>query len=109
MSDITDRILKYGCSNHGCVIEPVVGMGTNAICKCVDEFAETRSGRARLRQLLAERQQWKADAERLREAIRRNCEDCEIEHQYKETVGCTVCRDFAEAIAAHDELVKKYA
>lgn len=23
-----------GCSNHGCVIRPVVGMGTNSICQC---------------------------------------------------------------------------
>ena len=100
MSDITDRILKYGCSNHGCVIEPVVGMGTNAICKCVDEFAETRSGRARLRQLLAERQQWKADALRLYEALENH------DGNYK--LSKKQAAKQLEAIAAHDSLVKKY-
>lgn len=26
---------KYGCSNHGCRINPPKGMGTNATCQCI--------------------------------------------------------------------------
>ncbi len=26
--------LKYGCGNHGCIINPPKGMGTNMSCKC---------------------------------------------------------------------------
>lgn len=26
--------LKYGCGNHGCLINPPKGQGTNMICHC---------------------------------------------------------------------------
>ena len=26
--------LTYGCGNHGCLVRPPPGMGTNAICRC---------------------------------------------------------------------------
>lgn len=26
--------LLHGCGNHGCVIKPPTGIGTNAICRC---------------------------------------------------------------------------
>lgn len=36
-----DRLLRYGCGNHGCQIHSQVGWGTNAICKCTPrEFSK---------------------------------------------------------------------
>lgn len=32
-TSIADR-LQNGCGNHGCVINPPTGMGTNSGCKC---------------------------------------------------------------------------
>jgi hypothetical protein len=33
VNDLHDKLV-YGCGNHGCVIKPPAGMGTNAICRC---------------------------------------------------------------------------
>jgi hypothetical protein len=30
--------MKYGCGNHGCVIRPPKGMGTNSICRCYPSY-----------------------------------------------------------------------
>jgi hypothetical protein len=29
-----DRMAKYGCGNHGCIICAPAGLGTNSICMC---------------------------------------------------------------------------
>ena len=32
---------QNGCGNHGCIIKPPTGMGTNAMCQCYPyEFSE---------------------------------------------------------------------
>ena len=31
-----------GCSNHGCLIRPPVGMGTNGICQCLVNASRSR-------------------------------------------------------------------
>ena len=35
--DAVTRQLRNGCGNHGCVINPPKGVGTNAICRCRKE------------------------------------------------------------------------
>ncbi len=40
--NILNEWAKHGCSNHGCMIEPPKGMGTNSSCKCTPRvFAES--------------------------------------------------------------------
>lgn len=37
--DAFDAAMKDlgGCSNHGCMINPPMGMGTNGACKCLND------------------------------------------------------------------------
>lgn len=36
------RWARHGCSNHGCMIDPPKGMGTNSTCQCTPRaFSES--------------------------------------------------------------------
>ena len=37
LADILECVvnhLRFGCGNHGCIINPPKGMGTNSTCQC---------------------------------------------------------------------------
>lgn len=51
LDEITERLRRLGCSDHGCVVSKPKGMGTNGGCRCIP-WESTPDGRGRIREAL---------------------------------------------------------
>jgi len=71
LDEITERLRRLGCSDHGCVVSKPKGMGTNGGCKCLP-WESSPDGRGRIREALVLLQQQAEALRGLAESIRRD-------------------------------------